>query len=225
VYRAGHLGVSLLVYAPLGVALGLAGRTDLAVLGELVMLSLATVPDSDHRLPFVSHRGPTHTVGFAVLVGLGLGAVGGTVSGQPAVVTASELAVFGFAVGTLAIVAHLLGDLLTPMGITPFWPLWNRTYTLALTRADNTLAKTIPCSASACSSLPDSSSRSATDTVGQKVSHATVVKWAPGRDLSPGTGIRSSRTSVQQYEARVAPRQESPYRGRSRERCQSGSQT
>lgn len=139
-YRAGHLGVSLLVYAPLGLLLVLLGRYDLAVVGELVMVSLSMLPDSDHDIPFVSHRGPTHTVAFALLVGLALGAVGWVVGGQPAVATTSELAVFGFAIGTLAILAHLAGDVLTPMGITPFWPLWNRNFSLYLTRADNTVA-------------------------------------------------------------------------------------
>lgn len=139
-YRAGHLGVSLLVYAPVAMVLLVLGRPDLAILGEVCMLSLATLPDTDHRLPLVSHRGPTHTVGFALLVGLGLGWLGWTVGGQPAAVTASELGVFGFFVGTLAIMAHLLGDVLTPMGITPFWPLWNRRFTLRLTRADNLIA-------------------------------------------------------------------------------------
>lgn len=139
-YRIGHLGVSLLVYAPVGFALVSLGRTDLAILGEFCMLSLATLPDSDHRLPLVSHRGPTHTIGFALLVGLVVGALGWLYGGQPAVVTGSELAVFGFAIGTLAIVAHLLGDVLTPMGITPFWPIWNRKFTVRLTRADNVLA-------------------------------------------------------------------------------------
>ncbi|MFD1587642.1 metal-dependent hydrolase [Halorientalis brevis] len=139
-YRAGHLGVSLLVYAPVGVALVVAGRADLAILGEFCMLSLATLPDTDHRLPFVSHRGPTHTVGFALLVGAALSTLGWAVGGQPAAASTSELAVFGFAIGTLSVFAHLLGDVITPMGIAPFWPVWNRRFTLGLTRADNVIA-------------------------------------------------------------------------------------
>mgnify|MGYP006287437421 CR=1 FL=1 len=139
-YRAGHLGVSLLVYAPIGVLLVVVGRADLAILGEFCMLSLATLPDTDHRLPFVSHRGPTHTVGFALLVGAGLSTLGWVVGGQPAAVTTSELAIFGFVIGTLAVLAHLLGDVITPMGIAPFWPVWNRRFTLGLTRADSVIA-------------------------------------------------------------------------------------
>lgn len=54
--------------------------------------------------------------------------------------TATQLAVFGFVVGTVTIVSHLLADVITPMGITPFWPVSGRQYTLSLTRADNTVA-------------------------------------------------------------------------------------
>jgi len=46
----------------------------------------------------------------------------------------------GFVVGTTAIVSHLLADVITPMGITPFWPVSDRHYTFDICRADNTLA-------------------------------------------------------------------------------------
>jgi inner membrane protein len=140
VYRAGHLGVSLLVFLPVGVGLVLAGRTELAVLGELCVLSVASLPDVDHELPLVSHRGVTHTVWFALLVGLGFGAVGWLLGGRPTTPAASELAVAGFAFGALGICAHLLGDVLTPMGITPVWPLSRRTLTLDLVYAKNPVA-------------------------------------------------------------------------------------
>lgn len=139
-YRAGHLGVSLLVFLPVGVGLVLAGRTELAVLGELCVLSVASLPDVDHELPLVSHRGVTHTVWFALLVGLGFGAVGWLLGGRPTTPAAPELAVAGFAFGALGICAHLLGDVLTPMGITPVWPLSRRTLTLDLVYAKNPAA-------------------------------------------------------------------------------------
>lgn len=139
-YRAGHLGIGLLVFAPVGVVLVLAGRADLAVLAEATAVALAMLPDYDHRLPFLTHRGITHTVWFALLVGVVLGGLGWVLGGRPATPTTSELAVFGFGVGTLVVLAHLLGDVLTPAGIRPFWPVWDRTFTLALTRADSTVA-------------------------------------------------------------------------------------
>jgi inner membrane protein len=140
VYRTGHLGTALLVYAPVGFALLLAGRADLALLGELCMLGLAMVPDYDHRVPFLKHRGVTHTVTFALLVGVVLGTAGWVLGGRPAAATASELAVFGFVVGTLGILAHLVGDVITPSGLKPLWPLRDWHVTLDIARADSTIA-------------------------------------------------------------------------------------
>ncbi|AQL41300.1 hypothetical protein BV210_00590 [Halorientalis sp. IM1011] len=139
-YRAGHLGVSLLVVLPVAVALVLVGRPDLAVLGELCVLSVASLPDVDHELPLVSHRGVTHTIWFALLVGFGFGSVGWVLGGRPTTPVAPELAVAGFGFGTLGVCAHLLGDVLTPMGIRPLWPLSGRAITLDLVRAKNPLA-------------------------------------------------------------------------------------
>ncbi|WP_256300368.1 metal-dependent hydrolase [Haloarchaeobius salinus] len=140
-YRSGHYGVSLLLYAPVGFALLLAGYPAVALLGGAAMLSLARLPDVDLRVPFVEHRGPTHTLVFALLVGAVLGGAG--------YVTAPELGldprvagVVGAVVGTYGIVAHLVGDVLTPAGIAPFWPVSPRNYSLSVTRADSTVANT-----------------------------------------------------------------------------------
>jgi inner membrane protein len=139
VYRRGHWGVSLLVFAPVGFALGRSGRPTLAALGGGVMLWLSMVPDLDHRLPGLSHRGITHTLVFGLAVG-GVGAAVGT--GLETVVGTGEtpLVAFGFAIGTLSVLAHLLADALTPAGVTLLWPLSARTVTLSVTRADSTVA-------------------------------------------------------------------------------------
>ncbi|RLM59869.1 metal-dependent hydrolase [Halobellus sp. Atlit-31R] len=147
-YRKGHYGVSLLVFAPVGFALVAVGRTDLALVTGGTMLWLAMLPDVDHRIPGLPHRGPTHSLAFAALVGAvfaGVGAALTTVttgSSSPLGATAGgvSLAAVGFAVGTLAVVAHLVGDALTPAGVAFFWPVSSRTYTLGLWRADNTVA-------------------------------------------------------------------------------------
>jgi len=139
-YRLGHQGAALVVYAPLGLALLLLGRPTLAVVGGGVSLALASLPDVDQRLPGVDHRGVTHTVGFALAVGLALGALGWLLGRGAGPGTTAEFAAVGFAVGTTAIVSHLLADVITPMGITPFWPVSDRHYTFGICRADNTLA-------------------------------------------------------------------------------------
>ncbi len=139
-YQLGHYGVALLAYAPLGVAVALAGVEVLAVVGALVCVSLSTLPDCDHSVPFLEHRGITHTLVFAVLVGGVLAAAASVlVSSQTPFVT--DLAVaFAFVVGTLSIVSHLVADAITPMGIRPFRPFSRYHYTAKLTPAANPIA-------------------------------------------------------------------------------------
>jgi len=136
-YRLGHYGAALVVYSPLGLGLLLADLRTLAVLGGALSLALASLPDIDQRLPFVDHRGATHTLAFAAAVGAVL-ATGGFLAGRSGGVgTAVRLAAVGFAVGFTATCSHLLADVITPMGITPLWPLSKRHYTLDVARADN----------------------------------------------------------------------------------------
>ncbi|TQQ83241.1 metal-dependent hydrolase [Halonotius terrestris] len=137
-YRKGHLGVSMLVFAPVGYWLVAVGEPEPALLTGAVMLWLAMLPDIDHRLPVIEHRGVTHSLLFAGLIGGLFGAVGIVISGAFSVAGVS-LGVFGFLLGALTVGAHLVGDMLTPAGVPLLWPL-PQTYSLSLTRADNTVA-------------------------------------------------------------------------------------
>ncbi|WP_254274202.1 metal-dependent hydrolase [Haloarcula marina] len=138
-YRPGHYGAALLVYAPLGAAFVTLDSFGLAVAGGALSLVLAPVPDYDQRVPLVTHRGVTHTLLFALAVGLVLGTAGWLL-GSTGGVAPWRPAAFGFLVGTTAIVSHLLADVITPAGIAPLWPLSGKKYTLSLTRADNVVA-------------------------------------------------------------------------------------
>jgi inner membrane protein len=139
-YRTGHLGGALLVYAPLGCVTALAGFTDLALTGGAVALALATAPDVDHRVPGISHRGPTHTVWFALAVGVAVGAVGAVLGAGRGPLPAVGVGLFGFVVGMTSVLSHLGADALTPMGIRPFAPLRNDHITYDLTPAKNPVA-------------------------------------------------------------------------------------
>jgi inner membrane protein len=139
VYRSGHYGVSLLVYSPVAFALLVAGEVTLAFVAGAAVLWLATLPDVDHRIPGVTHRGVTHTVAFALAVGAVFGAAGYLLAGTLRLSDSLAVAGFGAFVGSLGIAAHIVGDVLTPAGVRPFWPLSRRKYTLSLTRADSTL--------------------------------------------------------------------------------------
>lgn len=140
-HATGHYGAALLVYAPVGVVLARFDPT-LALAGGVGVLALSTVPDFDLRVPFVTHRGITHTLLFTLVVSALLGTVGwqlGQGSYQPLGDSATTAAL-GFGIGLLGLGSHLLADLLTPMGVALFWPLSSERYSLSVTRAANPVA-------------------------------------------------------------------------------------
>ena len=140
-YRKGHIGAALLAYAPLGAVTLAVGFETTAVVGALAAAGLAMVPDYDQRVPGIKHRGVTHTVRFAGVVGIGTAIVGGVVAGLHPEMGAAGVAgwaVFGGVVGTLTIIAHIGADALTPMGVEPFGDDGPH-ITYGVCRADSTL--------------------------------------------------------------------------------------
>jgi inner membrane protein len=139
-YQVGHYGGALLAYAPFGTIVSLSGHAEVAIVGGLVCVALATLPDYDHRLPLIDHRGPTHTVAFALLVGAGLAALTAVLVDASSAFADAGFVSFGFLVGVVSIGSHLLVDALTPMGVRPFWPVSRRRYSLDVTTAANPIA-------------------------------------------------------------------------------------
>lgn len=149
--------VALLFYSP--IVFG-ALTTDIATLplvvaGAVLTSGLCMLPDVDQNLPLVKHRGITHTIWFALLVGGVLGGGAFVVvqgAGQSILVQwipadrllGSPLAItvgwFFGVTGGLVVVSHLFGDWLTKMGIRPWSPLWGHKHRLGITRADSTIA-------------------------------------------------------------------------------------
>lgn len=136
-YRDGHYGLALLVYAPLSFLLVSSGRLGYAMFWGGVLLGLSTLPDIDHRIPGISHRGITHTVWFAAFVGIvvyNLVLVIGAVVPNSQILSLAEVTgVFAAA----AIVLHIVGDSLTPMGIRPFAPVVDVKFSFGLFRSSN----------------------------------------------------------------------------------------
>ena len=139
-HKTGHIGAALLVYSPIGLVLLLSGFDELAVLGGVGMIALATLPDCDHQLPIIAHRGPTHSITFALLLGALLGVAGFVFGEAITSVSAMTMAIFAFGVGVLAILSHLVADSITPMGIRPLWPLSRWHYSANIVRAKNPIA-------------------------------------------------------------------------------------
>jgi inner membrane protein len=137
-YKTGHYGAALLLYAPVGYLL-LSVDPALAVLGGVGSVALARIPDYDIWIPFVKHRGITHTLLFLIAVAVVLGAMGHTFAprfGTDPVRTAG----LGVIVATVAVGSHLLADLLTPAGAPLLWPISSESYSVDLTTSSDPIA-------------------------------------------------------------------------------------
>lgn len=139
-FRPGHYGVSLLLYAPLGCWLVALGHPTVALAGGAGVLWLTMLPDWDSRVPLMTHRGSTHTLLFAALVAGAAWALA-TVAGVGSR-AAGPFALRWFVAGiaALAVLSHLAADLLTPMGVALFWPASERRFSASVTRANNPVA-------------------------------------------------------------------------------------
>jgi len=146
VYVLGHVGISLLLFAPLAGVLLSTGQPLVAALMGVVMVALAPLPDLDTYTGRLDHRGSTHTIWFALGVGLLVGLfVGFGIFFWKLYISSHRLLPvwipvwFGGA-STLTGVGHLAGDLVTPMGLWPFRPVSDRHYTVDLTPSKSPLA-------------------------------------------------------------------------------------
>jgi len=139
VYRSGHYGTALIVYAPLGVVLAAVSSLEVALVAGAATLGLTVVPDYDLRVPGLDHRGATHTLGFGLLVAVATGSAGWFLGAGVAPFGPLPGGLLGATVGFVAIVAHLVADATTPAGIRPFWPVSDREYGLGWVTAANPL--------------------------------------------------------------------------------------
>lgn len=136
----GHVGAALVAYSPIAFATLRQGWPRLALVGGAVAVALASLPDVDGYDPRMTHRGYTHSVWFAAVVGAGTAGAFAGAGDLVAGPSTAGLAAFGFAVGTAAILSHLAVDSLTPMGVAPLAPLRRRRYSLGLTRSADPVA-------------------------------------------------------------------------------------
>ncbi|MEF8976308.1 MAG: metal-dependent hydrolase [Halapricum sp.] len=149
-YRTGHQGVNLVLFAPVFAALAASGHVVLGAIGAVAVFVTASMPDIDIRLPVVDHRGITHTVWAAAALGIAVAAsvfyLGERLAAavpELAVYSPAALAVYTGGVMAFSVLGHLVGDLLTPMGIRPFEPVWGRSFSLGLWTADSIANKAL----------------------------------------------------------------------------------
>ncbi|MFC7114387.1 metal-dependent hydrolase [Natronoarchaeum sp. GCM10025703] len=130
-YRGGHIGLNAALYALVVPTVSRHWSLEVALFGAALTVGLANIPDLDQPLPRLRHRGGTHTIWFALLVGALTGIV------MTALVGGALASVLGFAIGASSILAHLAGDVVTPMGLRPLAPLSRRHVTLDWFKSKN----------------------------------------------------------------------------------------
>lgn len=137
VHALGHVGLAFAFATPLAVVLAESGLPGSILPATAVFVGLSTLPDVDYHLPGIAHRGGTHSIPFAIAVGLVV--AGAAVMGGPVLVSgdAAVLATIGFALGAGAVGLHVLADVLTPMGVAPAWPLSRERRSLGVVRSAN----------------------------------------------------------------------------------------
>jgi inner membrane protein len=146
-YRKGHQGMALLFAAPPSVLLILTtGNPGAGLTFTALAFTVAMLPDTDQRIPFVKHRGITHTIVFAVAVAL----IGGVLLFQLVQIVLPwrdlpAVLLFGYVASALfvGLLSHLFADSLTvgsgDYAIHPFWPISDREARLGLTTASSTI--------------------------------------------------------------------------------------
>lgn len=144
-HREGHVGIGMFIYAPFAYVFFSFDWVTLFGYGLIAMAIWSFFPDIDMDLP-IPHRGPTHSLPFAVLAGVVTALSFGWAAGQVALnlagiasywLTMAIVLTAGFSFGFLGVVGHIIGDVLTPMGIQPWWPGSDKRYSLELVYASD----------------------------------------------------------------------------------------
>ncbi|UPM43585.1 metal-dependent hydrolase [Halocatena salina] len=140
--RHGHVGLNLLVFTPIAYYLIRSNRVALVVFGLLGLLMVEPLVDLDRLIPGVEHRGTSHSLFAALVVGVVCGvsvyvfsgylitSLTKVTFGQPVIVSGSteqspfnltRNAQIGFVIGSGSVLLHLLGDSLTA-SVRPLLP-------------------------------------------------------------------------------------------------------
>ena len=139
-FPPGHYGMALLLYAVVGYVLLSRGYVRDALSGGGIVLAYTLFPDVDGKLEFLVHRGVTHTLWFALAVGVFCVLVVSSSLLRRPRREAIRGAVWAFFLGAFSVVAHLLADVINPWGVMPIYPVSDALYTLDLVRATNDAA-------------------------------------------------------------------------------------
>ena len=133
-HAKGHFGLTLFILSSIGLPIGF-GPENLMIFIIFLSAILSSLPDIDINLG-ISHRTVTHSLLFAIIIGILFGILLGYFSGL-------VYGFVGFIAGFLAIVTHMLGDLMTFQKFNPLWPFKQKYLSYGLFEAKNKVANNI----------------------------------------------------------------------------------
>lgn len=149
-YTKGHIGVTLILFSPIMFYLMMNGFGVWGVAGLITAGTLSTILDQDQNIPFLTHRGISHSIASAFAVAIFTVIILalifsfstmffvplGAIIGVPPMVV---LGFFGF-ISFFTIITHLIADLLTPSGVPLLKPFSDKKFGLGLIYASNPVA-------------------------------------------------------------------------------------
>ena len=126
----GHFGLTLLILSIAFIPLGTGPNQEIVA---IILLSaiFSSLPDIDIKFG-LPHRKFTHSILFALIIGLILGIFFGYSN--------LIMGVVGFLAGFLGVMIHLLGDAMTYMAFKPLWPFDNREIAFGFFPANSEIA-------------------------------------------------------------------------------------
>jgi inner membrane protein len=139
-YPPGHVGLTAVLFAPLVCWFRLTGRERIAAECLVVAVAFSLVPDIDTLVPGIVHRGVTHTPLAAVVAGVVVAVV---FRRHGVTALANTHPALRWFVGVAGVGSHLLGDVVTPMGIQLLFPVGQTMYSLDVVRASSPLANAV----------------------------------------------------------------------------------
>lgn len=126
-YREGHIGINIILYSPIMLLLSIFELNNIAIIGFLLMVLFPSLPDKDQKIPFIQHRGFTHTIWFSLIIGTLIGSIFyGLSTIFNILLKPIHTFIVMFLIGNLLILFHLAGDFLTYAGINIFHPIGSK---------------------------------------------------------------------------------------------------
>lgn len=134
-YAKGHSGLTLIIMSLLMLPFPYSDNNLIII---VMSATLSALPDLDLKWQRqgvnIRHRGPTHSILFAVIAGIAFGMLFWYAN------RTLTWAGMGFLSGFMGVVSHLIGDMFTHHAFKPLWPISSKETALHLTRAGNKAA-------------------------------------------------------------------------------------